>query len=553
MAVINISASLAGGGGFNTTWYLAYVKAIHYPAKINISATFAGETDLQVVIPPSDVNVFGTTDFVWPGIVTDGGSQVLYRQAAGLEKALADVDAVRLTQTYAELVVDQWDPWRISTTNLPYLAWAMGVNLWEDDWSEEFQRWWVANQWTFKSQRGSRLGLINFVNTVNSTADLTANVVNVIQPPAQFFPGPALTPAEKAAYVARFPQLRLYPYAPRPQLPWLNYLGGFSLDPQGNPIYVKNGRFFGPYFKFYPTNFNAGGLYLRKCTLYEPRTGVETTLTVRTITAVPQPGQAAITFDEITLPANPGNLFYPGKGNKKYLLAKHPITQNLRHAVVLGRLPNTASRIVRIPRDGTLDRTQYQAIFQTIAPDLTPINVRPEWVYQQHPMRKTEFYCGQCLTGKFLPKTNAGQYLYERWYLFDPTRQPDYRAGYIYMGRARFGIPKYTAQAKIEAYFPWPKFYARAGGFIGKGYFFPPPNTKLVDKIRRAVTASMAVRDTVRIDTKVKRVLEIRDLTELDGRFIIGQYLRDSGFGATPTSLVSRSAASQPPQSVVPR
>ncbi len=487
---------------------------------MGISAQLAGEGACAVT------TTWLQADFIWPGIVEDAGEQLLYRQAAGLEKSLATVDAYRLTQTYAELIRDQWDPYRISSINLPYLAWAMGVNLWENTWSEEFKRYWVANQWTMKYERGSAKGLNDFVNTVNASPGMHAQIVNLVVPPACFYPGNALTDAERQAYVARFPQLRLYPYAPRPQLPYLGYLGGFSLDKNGQKIFVKNGRFLGPLLKYYPTNYNAGGDYLRSATLYEPQTGVETQLTVRTVVAAPQPGQKEITYDEISLSSISGNLFYPGR-NKQYLLSKHPTTQKLKHAVVLGRLPYTASRLVRVPRDGTLDRTQYQALFTTINPGLDPINVRPEQVYQQHPVRQLEWYCGMPLRRTYLTKSNAWQFLYERWYLFDPTRLPDNRKASTYMGRARFGIHKYTAEADIQAWFTWPKFYARANGYYGKGRFFPPKNTKLIDQIRRAVTASMAARDTVQIDTGIKRVIQIRDLTVLDGRFSIGQYVTD--------------------------
>jgi phage tail P2-like protein len=503
------------------TWHGRGRLGVTLGRMLGIFAQFAGEGSCEVT------TTWLQADFIWPGIVENAGSQLLYRQAAGLEKSLADVDAFRLTQTYAELVRDQWDPYRISSTNLPYLAWAMGVNLWEDTWSEEFKRYWVANQWTMKYERGSALGLNDFVNTVNASPGMHAQIVNLIVPPACFYPGKALTDAERAAYVARFPQLRLYPYAPRPQLPYLGYLGGFSLTSGGQKIFVKNGHFLGPLLKYYPTNYNAGGDYLRSATLYEPRTGVETQLTMRTIVAAPQPGQKEITYDEISLSSIPGNLFYPGNNNKQYLLAQHPTTQKLKHAVVLGRLPYTPSRLVRIPRDGTLDRTQYQALFTTISTGLDPINVRPEQVYQIHPMRQLEWYCGMPLRRTYLTKSNAWQFLYERWYLFDPTRLPDNRKASTYMGRARFGIHKYTAEADIQAWFTWPKFYARANGYYGKGRFFPPKNTKLIDQIRRAVTASMAARDTVLIDTGIKRQIQIRDLTVLDGRFSIGQYVTD--------------------------
>jgi hypothetical protein len=419
-------------------------------------------------------------------------------------------------------VRDQWDPWAISYRNLGFLAWASGVNLWEDDWSEQQRRQWVADQWTFKYYRGSDLGMKMAVEEVG------AKLLKLIRPPAQFFPGSSLTPAERQAYVARFPQLRLYPYAPRPQLAWLNYLGGEIPDAQGNPKFVHNGRFFGPYRPFYPTNFNAGGLYLRKATYYDPRTGVETQLTVRTVVGVPVPGMPVTTYDEVQLPINPGNLFFPGTGNEQYLVPRGTaLTITRRHAVVLGRLPFEAQRLIRVPRDGTLTTTQYQAIFQTVSPDLKPINVRPELVEQEHPIRSTELYCGQPLLRKFLPKTNAGLFFYERWYLFDPTRQPDQRWARTYMGRARFGIPKYSAIAKIDASFPWPSRSAYYGGFFGHGRFFAPRNTKRIDQVRRAVTAAMALRDTVLIDTKIKRRIQLRDVTLLDGTFKLGQWVTD--------------------------
>ncbi len=506
------------------TWNARGHMRWFFRQQLAISAALNGAGALLPVDP-----IWMQSDFVWPGIVENAGSELLYRQAAGLEKAMADVGAYRLTQTYAELIVDQWDPWRISSTNLPYLAWAQGVNLWEDSWSEQFKRAWVAKQWQMKFERGSAIGLKDFVNTVNASPGMHARVTNLVVPPASFFPGPRLTEEERKAYVARFPQLRLYPYAPRPQLPWLNYLGGYQLSKNGQKTFVNNGHFFGPLRKFYPTNFNAGGLYLRKCTLYDPQTGVETQLTVRTIVAVPQPGQKAITYDEIVLDPNPGNLFYPGRGNQQYFFpGGTPVPRNRRHSIVLGRLPRTESRVVRIPRDHTLARTQYQALFTTIVPGLQPINVRPELVPVRHPRQVFAFYANTPLRYAYLTKSNAWQYFYERWYLFDPTRLPDSRKTFTIMGRARFGIHKYTAEADILASFNWPKYRATYGGFIGRGRFFAPKDTRLIDQIRRATTASMALRDTVQIDTNIKRRIQIKDLTVLDGRFSIGQYVTDT-------------------------
>jgi hypothetical protein len=194
--------------------------------------------------------------------------------------------------------------------------------------------------------------------------------------------------------------------------------------------------------------------------------------------------------------------------------------------------------MVLIPRDGTLERTQYQAIYQTITPSASFINVRPQIVYQTHPVRKAEWYCGMPLRGMFNPPTNAWQYLYEVWYLNDPSRAPDPRIANCYMGRSQFGVPRYTAKVKIQASFTWPRsyFYPGKGSYIGKGRFFPPKNTQLIDQIRRAVVASMAERDTVLIDTDVERIIQVRDLTVLDGRFTIGQWIADTGIAPMTTN-----------------
>ena len=72
---------------------------------------------------------------------------------------MADVDGERLIGTYAEIIIDQWDPDAISYNNLPYLGYAMGVLIWEEGWSESTQREWVAQQFEFKSLRGTQAGI----------------------------------------------------------------------------------------------------------------------------------------------------------------------------------------------------------------------------------------------------------------------------------------------------------------------------------------------------------------------------------------------------------
>lgn len=166
--------------------------------------------------------LFLFTDKLHPDINKDAGHDVIYQNATGLERALADVDAYRLIATYAELVRDQWDPYEIDYANLAHLAWAMGVNLWEDNWGELFRRQWVDRQWQLKYLRGSRAGLDEFVRAVGGT------VKRCITPPATTHPLPSYSDEERAEYITKFPQLRMYPYVDRTKLRYKCYIPGKS-------------------------------------------------------------------------------------------------------------------------------------------------------------------------------------------------------------------------------------------------------------------------------------------------------------------------------------
>jgi phage tail P2-like protein len=610
-------------------------------------------TGVTVGSPTIDVPLLQIGDPINPGILADAGSQLIYRQATGLEKALADVDAYNLTRTYAELVRDQWDPYAVDYRNLGYLAWAMGVNLWEADWDETTRRWWVANQWTMKYERGSLLGMSDYLKAAGSntlTCPYGLEIKSAIVPPAKFFPGKSSTAADRAAYLARFPQLRVYPYVARALLPYNCFSGNFPAILTYPPTkqHNKNGDFLGPLRKFYPTDAGAGGRYTRTAVYWDR--GISTKLTLRTVVDVNSTYGATI-YDQVTVPARSDNHWFLDQKNKWPLPARHPINQNI-YSIFLGADDATASRQILIPRDGQLELSLAQAQYQTINTGMTMMNVYPNHISEVHAMSPWSLYLGKTLTGtpasgsiifsaiptatktitigtkvltfiqngmvsiapnqiaigvnlsttiddivaylatqsgdpilgqcnysaigssqgntgivvtskavgmnmnsfglgttdpsgtvtpmyggaqplaptksqflskKFLPPSKAWQFMYEQWYLFDPSRVPDYRKASVYMGHARLGIQRYTAEIKIAAFSNWKPWFVRTNGFL-RGHF-RPANNDMVSKVRRAVTASMALRDTVRIQTKIRRPIDVSDSLPLDGSFTVGQFI----------------------------
>jgi phage tail P2-like protein len=476
-----------------------------------------------------DNNEIGTTDPIIRPLDQHTGSELIYRSASGLEKAMADVDGFRLTATYAELIKDQWDPYAISYHNLPFLAFAMGVNLWEADWDESFRRWWVANQWTLQSMRGSLWGITQFVQAVGG------KVRHAIVPPAKFFPGKSYTDAEKQAYVARFPQLRLYPYVARIQLPYLCFCSKFivGVPPDAERVFNKNGCFIGPSQKFYPTSSDAGGRYTRSAVLYDPKTGVETPLTFREITTVGLDGKTQ-TVQEIVTPSRSSTRYYVGQENHWPLPADHPPrpAQN-KHSIFLGAYDQVASRIIKIvvPSDPTI--SYAKATYQTISfGDESLVSLYPDEVSKTHYWPKNSLANGapkgniylRGFTSKsYLTLSRAWQYRYEVWYVFDPTRVPDYRKASVYMGHAQFGQHKYTAKIKIDVGEKWRPWWFPQHRYL-RG-FWHPSDLRRINAVRRAVTASMAVRDTVGIDTLIKRVINTNDSLPVNGKFTVGEFI----------------------------
>lgn len=140
--------------------------------------------------------------------------------------------------------------------------------------------------------------------------------------------------------------------------------------------------------------------------------------------------------------------------------------------------------------------------------------------------RFTDAYIrGGRASAKHLPRSNAWQFMYEVYYLFDADRVPDARKSSVYMGNARFGIPKYHAEALIRIATKMPRFYASTTRYL-RGFFRPKQN-EAIPRLLRGVRASMAVRDTVLVDTNVHRTIQVRDVNAPDGRHYVGELVEN--------------------------
>lgn len=74
--------------------------------------------------------------------------------ASGLERELDQ--ALSHIETVGIPISGLWDPWKCPLVVLPYLAWAVKVNHWEESWKEQQKRQVVADSLDLHRIKGTR-------------------------------------------------------------------------------------------------------------------------------------------------------------------------------------------------------------------------------------------------------------------------------------------------------------------------------------------------------------------------------------------------------------
>jgi len=120
----------------------------------------------------------------------------------------------------------------------------------------------------------------------------------------------------------------------------------------------------------------------------------------------------------------------------------------------------------------------------------------------------------------FRRETDAARWVYDRLALHDKDDLPAGLSTKSYRGHMRYGIPAFTAQAKVDV----PLVRSPAQGFGGRfrnGFRVPTDMTKLDDACG-AIVAAKPLRDTVLVDTVNYRVVRLKEARKL-GTFKLGE------------------------------
>jgi hypothetical protein len=380
-------------------------------------------------------------------------------------------------------------PYEVPSAHLPWLAWGLGVDLWDKDWDEEKKRVRMARALPFHAIKGTRTAIAEALAVVDVEA------LRFVVPPAKTYLSRSLAAAEREAFLNRFAQLRVYPFVSRGItgafgcfLSMRRGLGASSLGPV-NSVSLQGTR------------------YMRTAKLVDG--DAETDLTIRVVTPETMGRFEATEYDEVVLAPKPTRAVH--------LNAKPAAAAYLVDDIGLRR------RIVRIPRAAGYSYRLGREQYTTVLPDGDLIEVRPQYIAEVHPAQSASVFPGASgarIEGACLPPTISWRYLYERWHIHDPDRAFAERSSTTHLGVTRLGMPPYTAEALTRI--RRRRAPRSAGPFIN-GYLHATSKKPIADA-RAAVRVAKSLRDKVLINTKTYRLPRAGDRFEI-GSLQIGAFI----------------------------
>lgn len=126
--------------------------------------------------------------------------------AGTFERVISAVNTERLPDqfTLAASIRSLWNPWECPAAQLPLLAWAWSVDIWNDAWPLDKKRQVVAESRIYHQRKTTVAGYRMALGYVD------AEMVRARLPRDAYFAGAAPTAASHAAWLAGLPEIRIY-------------------------------------------------------------------------------------------------------------------------------------------------------------------------------------------------------------------------------------------------------------------------------------------------------------------------------------------------------
>lgn len=394
---------------------------------------------------------------------------------------------------------------------LPWLAWALSVDFWDDDWPEEKQRQFIREFFELHRKKGTIYAIGRYLDFAG------AKLERAIAPPDMAFCGNPMTADERMAWLERFPQVRIFDYRSAMPANWGAYLADLYLGDESDDA------------DFFPYDQGAWEYWGRRAFLWDKgahhlATGEETPLRwiERTMTTVT--GEATA-YEQVAVQSVSEWGFFPDESFLDGLYATD------------GDAPAHLLSVAIQSSYAYPDETLQQRF--AVPGSMAPVDVWPEkvaehgtsvlgvhmfacdrepWIdpitKQRHELRD--------YVGGYLPESDARFHLYDRLYYHDPARLPDSRTASSFVGDMRLGMPAYNLQldVQITGHRPFHQF----DKFVD-GYLMASSNEPLDDACAAIVWAKSA-RDKVLINTDLHRPISTSDRVRTSDRRRTGEIIR---------------------------
>ena len=401
---------------------------------------------------------------------------VLPRDATPRERAISEATAAWYHVPNA-ILSTIWDPRICPAALVPYIGFAVGLPFWSTKWDVPKQRSVVAAWISISRILGTREAFARCLELVD------AELVDWIVPPAICAPTSSRTSAERAAYQAQFPEVRVYSFATRAVRAGIltcgNPWGGRNKAPQASSAYRR---------KAHRAEYIAGGV----------------TRDVTINTADPSAAFAGGYF-EIALPDTTRRLA-PGRpwgGGERFTLASTAAEQIFRYQ----------------PGSGQPD---------VLPPSLVPFSLQPTLVAQPHkPGRLLAAGRPWFGTRRCPAPSIADQFVYQSIRLYNAdvavAVQSTRPRGWI-CGRSQLGTERFRVDVIADT-----SYRSSGRRFIpGKplGGVAHEHDPGRIQDVCTALRAAKVGRDKVMLKTGLYREVETADALPPDGSYVAGQIIR---------------------------
>lgn len=340
-----------------------------------------------------------------------------------------------------------WNPDTCPVEFLPYLAWGLGLEIWDDEWSEQKKRDVVARIWNLKRLKTTPQGIKDYVNLVD------ADVVKFVRPRDRMWLVPAMTPAERKEIMAKMPEIRIYPDA-----------GVFSALPEQT---------------FYGFSFWGASAYLAdSAEYYYSKRAVYKDGDLEVDVSVVGINSAIDASYRIQLQAS-----QPWKSFYNY------------HALQSFRVPSDATdHVVAIAPDRAAQSF-------AVAPGLIATTVAPEETADTVDASVAKaFHFPSFYNNSFRIPSDAAKHLYSSLRFMNPEKVGTFGRPMSFWGWSRSSIPAFSAELTVQS--PIEKPIWSFSNWWGVGFWNAEPLDPLWDSLE-AITVAQAARDDIWVSLKL--------------------------------------------------